>query len=459
MNIRYKLTLQFTFIVASILLVFSVGIYSFSKVYRESDYYKRLYDRAYTTARLLLEVNEVDENLLRIIDKNTLALFQEEVYIFNERKNKIYSNTNKSYNPERAILSLEDENILRFRDNEREAIAFVYEFDGQKFYVISSAYDLYGIDKIKNLKIVLIVGYLLSLIITLAAGLIFSGKALQPISKAVNQVKNISISKLNLRLDEGNKKDEIAQLAITFNQMLQSLEEAFILQRDFVSNAAHELRTPFTVMLAEIEYSLLQERTKEQYTTTLKRLSEEIRDISHLSNGLLDLARISFDKTNLEYQNVRLDEILIDTCNDVLKANNEYKTHINFESLPENENLLVVSGNEQLLKIAFKNLIENACKFSCSKDVFIDMEVNTRSVILHIKDNGIGIPKEDINSIFQAFYRGANTQFFAGYGLGLALTLKIVQLHNGSIKVKSEVGKGSVFSVSLPNSKNGSTEM
>lgn len=451
MNIRLKLSLRFTLIVATILLVFTLGIYYFSKFYRENDYYKRLYDRAYTTARLLLDVKEVDENLLRIIDRNTLALFQEQIFIYDENKNKIYSNINGKFNIDSIVNEIADDEPYRFRQNERETIAFIYKYNNHQFYVISSALDFYGIAKLSNLRIILIVGYLLSLVTTIIAGLVFSGKALQPISRVVGQVKNISISRLDLRLDEGNKTDEIAQLAITFNQMLQRLEEAFILQRDFVANAAHELRTPFTVLLAEIDYCLMHDRDKEQYINTLKRLSDVIRKISHLSNGLLHLARISFDNSNLEFENLRLDEILVDTCNEIIKANTNYKPYINFESLPENENMLIVSGNEPLLKIALKNLIENACKFSCSKEVFIELDAKEQMIALFIKDNGIGIPEEDLNKIFEPFYRGTNTRYFAGYGLGLALSLKIIQLHGGFIKVQSQVNSGSVFTVSLPN--------
>jgi signal transduction histidine kinase len=398
-------------------------------------------------------VNEVDENLLRIIDKNTLALYQEQIHVFDQSRKLIYSNSTEKFDLNSIVDHVDPDDILRFRQKERETIAFMYRYDNREYYVIASAFDVYGIAKIKYLRIILIVGFLFSLMISVAGGLVFSGKALQPISRIVKQVKMISISKLNLRLEEGNKKDELAQLAITFNQMLQRLEEAFILQRDFVSNAAHELRTPFTVMLAEIDYCLMHRRSLDQYTQTLKRLSDEIRNISQLSNGLLDLARISYDNSGLEFRKVRIDEMLVDTCNDLLKSNRDYKTHINFNNLPDNEGQLNVSGNEQLLKIAIRNLLENACKFSCSREVFINLEVNEGRVVLQIKDNGIGIPQEDIGKIFQPFYRGNNASYFGGFGLGLALTWKIIQMHEGTILVQSILGEGSVFTVQLPNNR------
>jgi signal transduction histidine kinase len=452
MNIRYKLTIQFALIVGSILLIFTTGIFFFSSTYREIDFYKRLNDRAYSTARFLFKVKEVDEELLKIIDQNTTALYQEKVFVFDESNNQIYCNIENTVFEDTSIFQqIKAEESLKFKYNENEALGILFKFGNRQYIIIATAYDVFGFARINNLKIVLIVGFFISLLITALAGLLFSGRALAPISTVVGQVKNISIKNLNLRVDEGNKKDEIAQLAITFNQMLQRLEEAFILQRDFVSNAAHELRTPFSVLLIEIDYTLMQERDKEVYIKTLNNLSYELKKLSKLSNGLLDLARISIDNSNFELKTLRVDELLVDVCNEVLNTNADYKVNVNFESLPENDRFLKVLGNEQLIKIAIKNLVDNACKFSVDKSVNIDFIANSDVLSLQFRDKGIGIPNEDINSIFEPFYRGKNTQFIAGYGLGLALTLKIIQLHNGQITVDSKVGEGSVFSLILPN--------
>ena len=452
MNIRTKLSILFSIIIGSILLIFTTSIYYFSSSYRTNDYQKRLTDRAKTTARLLLDVKEVDETLLKIIDKNSLALYQEQIFILDENNSQIYSNIEDSLFQDKEIINEINQNkIYEFKQGERDAIGLLYEFENHNYVVIASAFDIYGIAKIKNLKIILISGFFLSMFISVIAGLLFSGRALAPISAVVKQVKKISITNLNLRVDEGNKKDEIAQLAMTFNQMLQRLEEAFVLQREFVSNAAHELRTPFTVMLAEIDLSLMHDRTKEHYVLTLKNLSKEIKNLSKLSNGLLDLARISFDNSNFELRNIRVDELLIETCNDVFRMNKEAKVNFEFENLTDDESSLCILGNEQLIKTAIKNLVENACKFSNDKKVNISLTASESSLKIEIHDTGIGIATEDIDKVFQPFYRGKNTHFFSGYGLGLALAMKIVQLHNGNISVKSEIGVGSEFVISLPN--------
>ncbi len=424
-----------------------------SSNYRKSDYYSRLEDKANTTIQLLLNVKEVDHELLKIIDQNTLALFQEKIEILNENNELIYffPPDTKLLNDIDLIEKIREKKTVKFHENEREVLGQVHRFNNSDYVVIISALDKYGLSKISNLKLVLILGFISCVLASIVFGFIFAGRAMTPISDVIMQVKNITVTNLNLRVDEGNQKDEIAQLAITFNQMLQRIEDAFILQRDFVSNAAHELRTPFTVLLTEVDYALMQERDKNYYKSVLLSLSNEIKKLSKLSNGLLDLARISFDKSTFNQNNIRIDELIIETCDSILHANNSYKINLNFDTLPENVNQLSIFGNEQLLSIAFKNLIDNACKFSDPKSVNVQLETDDKSIFITFSDNGIGIPEEDIENIFQPFYRGKNTHYIPGYGIGLALTLKIIQLHEGEITVSSKLKKGSVFKVILPN--------
>ena len=138
-------------------------------------------------------------------------------------------------------------------------------------------------------------------------------------------------------------------------------------------------------------------------------------------------------------------------CNTVISENSKLRVNLNFDSFPENEEQLSVFGNEQLLMIALKNIIDNACKFSGSKPIRVELKSDDENVKIQISDQGIGIPEEDIENIFQPFYRGKNANYTAGYGIGLALTSKIIELHNGKISVESEVSKGSMFTTVLPN--------
>lgn len=190
----------------------------------------------------------------------------------------------------------------------------------------------------------------------------FATRAIKPITNIIKSVKEINSLKLNTRLDEGDKKDEIAQLAITFNEMLSDLEIAFRNQEDFVSNASHELRTPLTVMKGESDYILSHERSVEDYINHIQGINADLKNLNELINNLLELAQITRDKS-ISITSVRIDEIVY---NAIFQIKNKYpgRKIVPRISYPENEDDLLVGGNEGLLSIAFSNLLDNACKFS-----------------------------------------------------------------------------------------------
>ena len=444
---------MFSIIVVTILIVFTTWIFIFSSQYRRTDYYNRLEDKANTYAQLLFNMAIVNEPFMQIINQNTPALFQEKSYIISGDNSIIYfspADTNPDIDST-LVHQIKDEKRVEFNSRKRDGLGILYEFEGMDFIVVISAYDKYGYAKINNLELGLIIGLIISVFATIVIGRFYVRKTLSPISNVINQVNNIGATNLNRRVNEGNQKDELAQLAITFNNMLQRIEEAFLLQRDFVSYAAHELRTPVTVMLAEIDFALNKERDKNYYKKVLFDLSNDIKKLSHLSNGLLDLARLSFDKSTFNLKPLRIDECLIEVCNTILTENKDSKVILNFKSFPENDELLSVLGNDQLLTIAFKNIIENGLKFSALKVVNIDLEPEIENLSIKFIDQGIGIPAEDLENIFQPFFRGKNANSFTGFGIGLALTSKIIELHNGKISVDSALKKGSVFTVVFPN--------
>jgi two-component system, OmpR family, sensor histidine kinase ArlS len=451
MNIKTKLLIQFSLIVVTILLVFTTGVYFFSANYRETEYYSRLEDRGKTTARLLLEEN-VGEEMLKVIDKNTVALFQEQLVIYGPSGDMIYRNppTSSPLSSLKLLETIRTRQYLKFQIRGQEALGIKYLYENQPYVIVISAFDKYGFSKLTNLRIILIVGFMVGAFATFAGGMFFARRALSPIAIVIQEVNAITGANLNKRLNEGGQKDEIAKLAMTFNQMLDRIENAFNLQKEFVANAAHELRTPFTVLLAEVDYSLMQPRDNTHYRMVLTNLAGEIRKLSKLSNGLLDLARFSFDNTWLHPTRIRVDELVLETCNIVKEIDDTVDIILGLDHLPENEKYLCVNGNEQLLTIAFKNIMENALKFSNPKAVTISIEGNQEGVHVHFSDQGIGIHEGDLIRIFEPFYRGRNTHFIAGYGIGLSLTQRIVELHSGVIHVQSVPGSGSTFSLTLP---------
>ncbi|MGE0560588.1 MAG: ATP-binding protein [Flavobacteriales bacterium] len=453
LNIKTKLTLQFTIIVSWILILFSVSVYYFSATYRITEFYSRLENKALSTARLLVDVKEVDHDLLKIIDKNTnVSLYEEKVMIFDFNNKLIYNSSdenNLKITTER-LNQIRLEGELRFLDKKHEVLGLLYTDKYDRLVVIASAFDIYGRNKLANLKWILIMGFLVSIILTLFIGKIYAGRALKPMSNVVNQVEKITISSLSLRVDEGNGTDEISQLAITFNKMLERLGSAFEMQKSFVSNASHELRTPLTSITGQIEVTLMKTRNEHEYKEILKSVLEDIKNLNELSNGLLDMAKASSDISAISLHNIRIDEMFWTARAELIHRRKEYKILIEFKSTIDDDDSLVVFGNEHLLKTAVINLMDNACKYSNDKAVEIHLSVNNSLFSAEFIDKGIGIDYSDLQKVFEPFYRSQNSKNIAGSGLGLSLTKKIIEIHNGNVTIDSIINVGTIVKISLP---------
>jgi signal transduction histidine kinase len=282
------------------------------------------------------------------------------------------------------------------------------------------------------------------------SGWFYAGKALQPIAKVINQVDDISIASLDLRVDEGNGQDEIAKLARTFNRMLARLETSFVAQKNFISNASHELRTPLTSITGQIEVTLLNPRSTEEYKMVMNSVLEDIKNLNRLSNRLLLLAQTSSEETERRMPLIRIDELMWQAKEDLMKHHKAFVINIDLDENLDDENRLTIRGDDHLIKTAFANIIENGCKYSGNKTTSVFIQSANDGLTIHFKDSGMGIPPEDIPNIFEPFYRGMNTKNIRGHGIGLSMVKGIIKLHKGTIQLASTSPKGTVVAVHLP---------
>jgi signal transduction histidine kinase len=453
MQIRTKLTWQFIIIVAIILLLASMAIYFFSTGHRKEDFYDRLRSKASNTAMLLIEFEEVDLDLLKKIEAdNPVNLPKEKIVIYDYRNQVIYS-TDDNNTFQNSIDLLDEIRLkeqVRLRQDEYELLGFLFAGKYDRFVVIIGAVDIFGWRKMENLRNVLLVVVSISLILLLISGWFYAGKALSPISRVVSQVDEISVASLNRRLDEGNQKDEISRLAGTFNKMLDRLETAFKSQKQFINNASHELRTPLTAITGQLEVLLLSDRTTEEYKKVIKSVLEDMRSLNNISNRLLLLAQASSKLTDLNVTPCRTDEIIWQCRDYLIKRYGNYQIDVMLDESIDDESKLTLSGDENLLKTVVINLMENGCKYSADKKVLVTMTSEPELMVISFSDQGIGIPKEDIDHIFEPFRRGHNALGIKGHGIGLSLVERIVLLHQGRITIESELNKGTTFTLCFP---------
>ncbi len=233
-------------------------------------------------------------------------------------------------------------------------------------------------------------------------------------------------------------------------RMLHPIEEAMESQRRFTADASHELRTPLTAMKAEIEVNL---RDKKLGLPDSKKLLqsnlEEIEKLESLSNSLLKLARYE-DEATPEFSEISLEDVIVEAYEKVESL--ATKKSIEFKNKLEDISIL---GDKQSLIELFVILLDNAVKYSPEKSkIFITMKEDKKSVIVSIKDLGVGIRATELPHIFDRFYRCDSSRCKEkadGYGLGLSIAKRIVDIHDGTIVVASKPGKGSEFTVKLVN--------
>ena len=293
------------------------------------------------------------------------------------------------------------------------------------------------------------------LVISLLIGYSFVGSALLPMMEIIAKTKKIEVANLKERVPVPESKDEIWQLADTINHLLGRMDETFMAQERFIQDASHQLKTPLAVMKGELEVFKSEEKTEREIAEFLESMLQEINFLTKLTNNLLILARVDSGAANLTFTKNRLDEVVISQVSRLSKFANLKKIslQVDFDSFYQasEEELLVLSDRE-LLGVVFYNLIENAIKYSPAhsivkiKGVHID---NTLEVI--VSDEGGGIAQENIEKVFDRFYRQQTEIKIQGSGLGLAICKVVADSMNANIWILPKEN-GTVFHFKVQNS-------
>jgi signal transduction histidine kinase len=194
---------------------------------------------------------------------------------------------------------------------------------------------------------------------------------------------------------------------------------------------------------------MMKERPVGEYQAALNSVLEDIKSLIDLLNRLLLIARTSSENIDNYKREIRLDEIVWQTRDDLKKFKNDYQINISIDDSVTDFDQMVVVGDEYLLKVAVSNIIDNACKYSPDKTCHIDLRHTDNRVVAVFSDNGIGISETDLKKIFEPFFRGANTLSFQGSGIGLPLVNQIIKNHNGLISITSKPGIGTEVIVSF----------
>lgn len=449
MKIKDRLALYFTLTSTLTLLVVLFATYFTFLKFMESDFFDRLTDRTMVTAKLYLEADEISsEALAKARGQYLETLNSERIRIYDSANRPVFIDDGESYWSNQVIEGVRKAKKLKFKDGESQAVGIFYKDNQGDFVIIASATDrstFYRLAKLKEVMMFVFVSIVIGLLLSARW---IANRILKPLDLFIDEVKQIKSSNLHFRVQEGNNKDEIKLLASSFNNLMEHLEQAFILQRTFIANASHELRTPVTSMMIAAELVLSKEREKEEYKQALASLMEDAEKMDSIIKELLKLAQADIEYGSFRLQDVNLKDLLVSIAKEW--DNNQFSgvLQLNFNNISEAD--VVISANPTLLNIAISNLVSNAFKFSDGGQVSCSLISDTEAVLIEVEDKGAGISEVNQALIFEPFYSYATKQEHKGTGMGLFMARKIVHLFKGSIGLRSSIGLGSTFTIRFP---------
>ncbi len=460
MSIRNRLTLVFTLLTGLVLFGTFEAIYVLTNRHMQSEFFAQLRERTTIAEQYYLEEDELGATIYQEVRQKHLRQLpdEQEMVVPAGYQPSPTDTTSLQDLPAAFLQQIQLREEAQYRQGDTYYHGQQYQDNEGIFLVIVSARNTYGAGEIRNLRRVLLITFLLGMILVYLLGTIYSGRVLNPISQMADRVNAITASNLHLRLDESPQKDELGKLADTFNDMLDRLETSFELQTHFINNASHELRNPLTVILSETEYYLNRDCPKQEYRDSLATIAREAKRLDLLTSSLLSLAQTTTEDDGWHIEPIRMDELLWQARQAIDSKYPDNQVKYDFSNLPATFEHLQVDGNESLLKVAVTNIIDNACKFSDNKEVFVYLTGTPDAVQITVEDSGIGIPEEDIQHIFEPLYRAANARDQKGFGVGLSLAQKILHLHKGQLTISSSPGDGTTVRIWLPTGMNKGVE-
>ena len=306
-------------------------------------------------------------------------------------------------------------------------------------------------ETLRNLRIFLFTAVPSVLVFATLFARFLARRALKPISKIIKTARDIGQGQeLNQRIPVFKVQDELGQLALTFNEMMDRLENSFAQMRQFSSDASHELRTPLTVLQGQNELVLSKLRDPKEYQEVIISNLEEIKYMSKVLEDLFVLSRSDENQVLLNYKRMDLRDLVEEVCRHAEILAEEKDISIVIAFLEQ----VKINGDEVRLRQMVWNILHNGIKYTQpGGELKVSLLEESGFALLSIQDTGIGIPEKDLPFIFDRFYRvdKARSKDEGGSGLGLSICRHIAEAHKGKIEVESKPGLGTRFKIHIPS--------
>ncbi len=448
MQIKTKLTLTYFIVTALLLLLALMLIYFSFKRQMEQQFYVSLRTNALMTLSMIEKSDYgFNQESLYGADEKPLLNVKDNILIYNDLDQLVFSFMEEPSINRETIDKIQRDGEYLFPIGAYKAIGFNYKTPGGKEFVLIGKGQFIS-EELSSLQRILIWTFLVVLMITAVAGYFNARRALMPIKRIIHDMDSILPDQLSARIHVGDNKDEMAQLANAFNDLLARIEEAFNIQKGFLSFISHEVRNPLASIISRIEVHTMKERTIEEYKSCLMPILKDARDLEQMATQLMQLTRITAGAEPIAFTDVRLDELVWDIISSVKTIHPNYQIQVDVHGLPQDAENLVINGNEILLKTAISNLIENACKYSSDQSARVRIFTDEYGKLgIDIVDHAAIIPEEEKALLFKPFYRSNTHKKIKGSGIGLALVALIMQVHHFPLVISNDGTTGNVFTL------------
>jgi len=436
MNLKQRFSFSFSILYSVILATLLFLVYTQLANFRKEEIQNRLKEKAHTTLKLLVEVKQVDYQLLKLIDSNTIYnLYNEKVLVFNDTFGLIYSSIDDAViNWDRKLLKrIQDEDYIYMTENEYDIVGIESEYEGKVYLVLISAEDKFGNRNLVYLKYLFLGAFVVGLILVWVLSFYLSKEALTPLDVFKSNVQKISENNLSTRIEDKGRKDEISELTRAFNMMIDRIDKSFQYQKSFVGSASHELRTPLSKISAQLENLMQNPDFPRKFIPILSSINEDTQQLSDIVTSLLILSKLEKENPSKSFTDVRIDEIIFSSAEFLKKFYPDLKIHFEIINQTTGDDKLEVKGDESLLKIAINNLLKNAYLYSDTKEVFIKIIQEEKQINLFFENTGKTPDTENTYELFDPFVRGSNATHSKGFGLGLSIVKRIILYNEAEI--------------------------
>ncbi|WP_267405501.1 MULTISPECIES: HAMP domain-containing sensor histidine kinase [unclassified Chryseobacterium] len=442
------MTLRNRFTLISSLSFGIVSIITFAVIYfayydsTKISYFEKLKNTALISAIYYLEKDELSVNRHAQIKKEYKSLIRNREVAIYDQNNKVTfgEDFNDPYIKQKHLNAARANQWVQFMSEDNFYYGIFYPDNQGDFVVFVKSSNASFRSQIFRLSIIMFTVLILGLTAIFILSRYLSKVVYKPVSNVVKHINNVDYKNISQAITTTNTNDEIEELIKSYNKLFGRISENMLLQQNFINYVSHEFKTPLAAISGNLEVFAQKDRTPEEYRKVVKESLENVYEIENILNNLLLMSGLA--KLEESHKTVRIDELIWKIYSKLEPKAKEHQSSITIDLQVIKPSLLEYPGNGTLLFLALYNIVENAIKYSSNNSIEINIFEQTDKLHIEVKDHGKGISKEDLNNVTETFFRGKNVNEVKGSGIGLSLSKSIFDHHHISMKIDSEVNKG-----------------